>query len=173
VATGIDDIVVGGGTYNVTFTQTLPPYSLFAFSDQAAAPGQPLTGVDAGNALISFLKTQLEPDSGLVTTGPFFTVASQVDPVTGLYNLDVLEAVFEGTTLTVPGDGGVLSTFSEFQNPCIGECTVWTPVAPIAPTAAPEISPALAPAGLTLLLGTLAVLRGRRKVVNLKVGARV
>src|SRR5271156_4405475 len=57
--TGIDNVVVDGEYFNVAFsdTQNTP----FVFSSTAAGSGQPLTGVDAANALDAFYATQLGP----------------------------------------------------------------------------------------------------------------
>jgi hypothetical protein len=160
-ATGINDIVVDGDAFNVTFTHTLPSLSPFVFSNDAAAPGQPLTGVDAANALQSFLVTQLEPSPQLVAPGPSLITAFQENPTTGIISYDVANTFFNSvdvpfTPVSVAGGPGSPVSVTTLGG---GLATIWTPINAIA---APEISPASAPAGLTLLLGCLALLRGRR-----------
>jgi hypothetical protein len=51
-------------------------------------------------------------------------------------------------------------------NPSNGFQADWT-LSKVSPNAAPEIDPASAASGLTLLLGVLAVLRGRRKMQSI------
>jgi hypothetical protein len=183
VITAIDDVVVDGKAFNVTFTST--PTSTFLFSSHTAAPGQPLTGVDAANALDAFYSTQQGPvpqDDGpgifarvAGVAGPEeifnFVTAYQATSKPGIVEVDITEPFLgggyqNGPTLVAPnvGDagpvagGGPVVTELEAKNPCsFGTCLVWTPI-----KAAPEISPAPTTAALTLLLGSLVVLRGRR-----------
>jgi hypothetical protein len=168
-ATGIDNIVVDGNTFDVTFTHTLPSSPPFLVSNYASAPGQPLTGVDAANALESFLATQLEPSPNLVGGGPSIVTAFGVDPTTGVFSYDVVHTFFLSVYVpykpvsVVPDESTgpiALFTGSANGNLCPAAiCTVWTPI-----SAAPEISPASALSALTLLLGGILVLRGRRPV---------
>jgi hypothetical protein len=161
-ATGINDIVVDGDAFNVTFTHTLPSSSPFVFSNEAAAPGQPLTGVDAANALESFLATQLEPSPLLVGGGPDLVTAFQENPTTGDFTFVVASTFFNSvdvpyTPVSVAANGlGSPVSVTTFGG---GLATIWTPINAIA---APEIDPTSAASGLTLLLGGLVVLRGRR-----------
>src|SRR6516164_3446143 len=60
VITAIDDVVVGGEHFNVTFSNLMQS-TTFQFSSKTAAPGHPLTGVDAANALDAFYATQQGP----------------------------------------------------------------------------------------------------------------
>jgi hypothetical protein len=172
-ATGIDDIVVDGDAFNVAFTHTLPSSSPFVFSYDAAAPGQPLTGVDAANALQSFLRTQLEANSTLAAGGPGILTAYQYNPTTGQFLFDADSTFFSSVyspytpVSIVPNEGPYYPnlpvaayeyTVSTNSNVCpVLICTVWTP---INANAAPEISPASALSALTLLLGSILVLRG-------------
>jgi hypothetical protein len=173
--TGINDLVVDGDAFDVTFTHTLPSSSSFAFSYDAAAPGQPLTGVDAANALQSFWATQLEPSPALVGAGPVLMTAYQYDPTTGTLSFDAAATFFQSvyvpyTPVSIAPNGGGdypglpvaadQRNISAISNACLPLiCTVWTP---INANAAPEISPASALSALTLLLGSILVLRGRR-----------
>jgi hypothetical protein len=52
--TGINDLNIRGDIFDVTFTTTAPASSPFVFSNTVAAPGQPLTGIDAGDAISAF-----------------------------------------------------------------------------------------------------------------------
>jgi hypothetical protein len=177
VITGIDNIAVGGSLYDVTFSRSQD--TTFAFSNSVAGAGQALTGVDAANALNSFYGTQVPPGPGGVGPG----ILASVDGVTmEVFNLVTAYQASKTTPgavdfdLTTPflgapytpvqtapelGSGGsslVSVAHASAGNQCsAGACTVWTKVA-----AAPEISALSAPAAVTLLLGSLAVLRGRR-----------
>jgi hypothetical protein len=161
-ATGINDIVVNGDAFNVTFTKTLPSSSPFVFSQDAAAPGQPLTGVDAANALQSFLVTQLEALPQLTAPGPSIVTAFQENPTTGVISYDVANTFFNDvelpfTPVSVAGGFGAQVSVTTFSGNQLA--TIWTPINAIA---APEIDPSSAASGLTLLLGGLVVVRGRR-----------
>ena len=179
VITAIDDVVVGGEHFNVTFSNLMQG-TTFSFSSQAAAPGQHLTGVDAANALDAFYATQQGPIpqddgpgilasvDGVATNVFYIETAFKPSSSAGIFDIDITEPFlglpFPGPVLTAPdvGDslpgagGGPVVTHA--GRVCFGTCTVWTRVA------APEISPASASSGLTLLLGGLVVLRGRRRV---------
>jgi hypothetical protein len=163
--TGIDNLVVDGKDFDLTFsnTQSTP----FVFSSSAAGSGQPPTGVDAANALDAFYATQKGPipqddGPGIIAKigGADVTVfnivtASQATSTPGVVDIDITQP-FLGISL--PAGTGVMEekVDSGFVCSSFATCAVWKPVT------APEISPVSAPAGLTLLLGCLAVLRGRR-----------
>jgi hypothetical protein len=161
--TGIDDLVVGGDHFDVTFSTTQD--STFLFSSHAAAAGQPLTGVDAANALDAFYATQMGPNPQDDGPGIFARIggvdvdvlnivtASQTTGTRGVVNIDITEP-FLG--ISVPGDVAAIPVGAGFLCSSGATCTVWTPVA------APEISPASSTAALTLLLGSALVLRGGR-----------
>jgi hypothetical protein len=165
VITAIDDVVVRGDHFNVTFSNTQD--KTFAFSSFAAASGQPLTGIDAGNALDAFYATQQGPIPQDDGPGIFaqvggvdeevFNIVTAYGPAStpGVVNIDITEP-FLGITL--PAGTGVKAQQVGSGFPCssFAACTVWTPIS------APEISLVSAPSELTLLLGCLVVLRGRR-----------
>jgi hypothetical protein len=191
--TGIDNLVVDGDHFDVTFSNTPETTSPFLFSSYAAASGQPLTGVDAANALDAFYATQQGPNPQDDGPGIFAQVggvdveisslvtAYQVSSTPGVVNIDVttpfLGGGHQGPVLQAPdvGDGvpgaGAGVAVSHINNAALcgsfATCTVWTPIA------APEISPVSAPSALTLLLGCLAVLRGRRPANRVESGAPV
>ena len=174
--TGIDNVLVGGDLFNVTFSNTQS--TNFLFSSYASTAGHPLTGVDAANALDAFYSTQTGPSpqddgpgiiakvGGVDVTVFNIVTAYQATSTPGVFALDITQPFlgggYTGPTLVAPDAGDSLPfagqgpVVTHAQNICFGTCTVWTPVA------APEISPVSAPAGLTLLLGCLLVLRGRR-----------
>jgi hypothetical protein len=178
--TRIDDLVVDGDAFNVTFSNNPNTPSPFLFSSYAAASGQPLTGVDAANALDAFYATQQGPypqadgpgilaEVGGVDVEIFNLVtAYQSSSTPGIVNVDITQpflGAWLGPVLQAPdigdaspgaGAGVAVSHISSAARCSFGTCTVWTPIA------APEISPVSAPSALTLLLGCLAVLRGRR-----------
>jgi len=166
--TGIDDLVVDGNAYDLTFTHTLTP-SPFAFSYDASTPGQPVSGVDAGNALGAFYGTQGNPNPGLNYPGGYFVTAYQPSGAPGIFDYDVV-GTFTGsyTPTLVAADGGstfygpaatVFVSTLEGSSPCAAiACIHWTPIN----NSAPEISPASALSALTLLVGSILVLRGRR-----------
>jgi hypothetical protein len=165
VITAIDDVVVRGDHFNVTFSNTQD--TTFAFSSFTAASGQPLTGIDAGNALDAFYATQKGPipqDDGpgiLAKVGGVdeevlnIVTAYGAASTPGIVNIDFTQP-FLGISL--PAGTGVTAQQVGSGFPCSSSaaCTVWTPIA------APEISLVSAPSELTLLLGCLLVLRGRR-----------
>jgi hypothetical protein len=181
VITAIDDVVVGGEHFNVTFSNLMQG-TTFLFSSHASSPGQPLTGVDAANALDAFYATQHGPIpqddgpgilasvDGVVSNVFFLETAFKPSSTAGIFDIDITEPFlglpFPGPVLTAPdvGDslpgpgGGPVVTHA--GRVCFGTCTVWTPVA------APEVSPVSASSGLTLLLGSLLVLRGRRQILT-------
>ena len=177
VITAIDDVVVGGEHFNVTFSNLMQG-TTFLFSSHASAPGQPLTGVDAANALDAFYATQHGPIpqddgpgilalvDGVASNVFFIETAFKPSSTAGLFDIDITEPFlgfpYPGPVLTAPDAGDSQSGSAEVvvahaNVACVGTCTVWTRVA------APEISPASASSGLTLLLGSLVVLRGRRR----------
>jgi hypothetical protein len=176
--TGIDNVVVDGDHFNVTFSNTQD--TTFSFSSLASASGQHLTGVDAANALDAFYATQQGPIPQDDGPGIFAQVggvdqevfnlvtAYQASSTPGIFNLDVTQPFlgggYNGPTLVAPDVGdnspaaGQGPVVTHAQSICFGTCTVWTPIA------APEISLVSASSELTLLLGCLVVLRGRRPV---------
>lgn len=166
--TAIDDLAVRGDYFDVTFSNATP-VTTFAFSTSAAMPGQPLTAADAANALDAFYSTQMGPKpaddgpgilallNGVPTVVDNLITGDEKGPIAGTYNVIETEPY-----LGFPISGQPpLKTITESADPCFaGACTAWTPVA--APTAAPELSASSLPAALTLLLGSLVVLRARQ-----------
>jgi hypothetical protein len=167
--TGIDNVVVDGDHFNVTFSNTQD--STFAFSNYIAASGHPLTGVDAANALNAFYATQQGPipqDDGpgiIAKVGGvdvevlYIETAYQATGTPGIFNVDLTEPSLGfpyQTVLEANQQNSEVIAVSGVGSRCLVTCTVWTPIA------APEISSVSAPAGLTLLLGSLLVLLGRR-----------
>jgi len=178
--TAIDDLVVDGDHFNVSFSNTQD--TTFLFSSFAAASGQPLTGVDAANALDAFYATQkgLFPQDdgpgifaqigGVDVTIFNIVTAYRAASTPGVVDIDITQPFLggghQGPILTAPdiGDGlpgpgagvAVSHVGSGFLCSSFAACTVWTPIT------APEISPVSVPSELTLLLGSLLVLRGRR-----------
>ena len=179
-ATGIKALNVGGDLFDVTFTNTAPGTSPFVLSDTTAAPGQPLTGIDAGNALATFYATLPDTDRQdpgdpgplLITAlGPAGSLSATYGGATELF-----DAV--ATSVSDPSNSTPLNGVAEVSNPHpnafinaqgqnidVGNTpeiyTIWTPIATLA---APEIDPVSATSALTLLFGGLAVLRGRKRV---------
>jgi hypothetical protein len=162
--TAIDDVVVGGELFDVTFSNKQD--TTFAFSQFPSMTGHPLTGMDAADALDAFYATQKGPN--VYDEGP--GIYAQVNGVdTEVYNI----VTAFGTTKT-PGATNIDMTqpFLGLTNPnaqaleassslvcsSAATCTVWTRV----PAAAPEMSLVSRASALTMLLGSLAVLRGRR-----------
>jgi lipoprotein-anchoring transpeptidase ErfK/SrfK len=162
--TAIDNVVVGGEHFDVTFSNTQS--STFAFSQFPSMMGHPLTGIDAADALDAFYATQKGPN--IYDDGP--GIYAQVNGVdTEVYDL----VTAFGTTKT-PGITNIDTTqpFLGINYPnaqasqvstgslCSSSatCTVWTRI----PASAPEISIVSTTSALTMLLGFLAVLRGRR-----------
>jgi len=171
--TAIDDVVVGGERFDVTFSNTQS--TTFAFSQIPSITGHPLTGMDAANALDAFYATQ--KGANVFDDGP--GIYAQVNGVdTEVYNI----VTAFGTTKT-PGITNIDMTepflgiayanaqASEVSNNFMcsssATCTVWTRI----PTSAPEMSAVSTSSALIMLLGFLAVLRGRRagKTVSLGV----
>jgi len=169
--TGIDDLNVRGHLFDVSFTTTTPSSSPFVFSNEPAAPGQPLTGIDAGNAIDDFYAAIQEPSGsagwnfipgdpgpGFITAfAPAGALSSKYFGATDLW--DFAQTFVGSVVLTtgVYGNNGFAANGSEIQNYGSGDYyTTWTPVA------GPEIDPTSAGSGLLLLVGALTVLRGRR-----------
>jgi hypothetical protein len=162
--TAIDDVSVDGHLFDVTFSDTQS--NTFAFSQYQSTPGHPLTGIDAANALDAFYATQKGPNQGDDGPGIFaqvngvdtvvFNIVTAFGPTKtpGVTDIDITEP-FLG--FSYPGEAQAVAVDSQFMCSLLATCTVWTPVA-----AAPEISPVSTTSALTLLLGVLAVLRGRR-----------
>ena len=179
VITGIDNLVVGGEAYDVTFSDTTKG-SPFAFSYDATSGGAP-TGVAAANALDAFYATQQGPYpqadgpgilaqvQGLGVVEAFgFVTAYQATSTPGVVMADITQP-FLGISLPPTlvaadaGDGtsGATSVVvSHDSSKCFAICTVWTPVSA---QKAPELGTSSAIAALTLLLGGVAVLKGRRQ----------
>ena len=168
--TGIENLVVRGQLYDVTFFATTEN-SPFAFSKLAATGAQPSTVVDAANAINAFYGTQ---NVGYVAQGGTFVVGVQPTTTTFYggalpdgWNLITASPFYGYTPPNVlfaaqTGDShiGFVSLNQENieANPCsYVTCTTWTSVG------APELGGGWA-AALTLLAGTLAVgvSRGRR-----------
>lgn len=179
IITGIDGLVVDGDHFDVTFSTTQS--TTFAFSYDSAAPGQPLTGVDAANALDAFYATQHGPNPqddgpgiiarvqglGVVEVYNLVT-AYQASTTPGVVDADITEPFLGGGGVPVktvpdagdglPGPGQTVVSHDAGGSLCsFGTCTVWTRVA------APEIDPASATSAITLLFGGLTVLRGRKR----------
>jgi hypothetical protein len=168
--TGINDLKVDGNLFDVSFTTTQPASSPFVLSASAAAPGQPLTGIDAANAIGAFYGGLLPPYDGYDITGDqgpaFITAFAPAGALSAEYfgNTELLDAE---QTFVGGGSGGrvavvgsnlyVTPSGDSFINQDYGVFyTTWTPIA------APEVDPTSTASSLTLLLGALAVLRGRR-----------
>jgi lipoprotein-anchoring transpeptidase ErfK/SrfK len=161
--TAIDDVVVGGQHFDVTFSSTQD--TTFAFSQFPSTTGHSLTGIDAADALDAFYATQKGPN--LYDEGPgIYAQVSGVDTevydivtafgktkTAGITNIDITQP-FLG--LTNPNVQASQVTSGSLCSSSV-TCTVWTRI----PTAAPEISPVSAASALIMLLGFLAVLRGR------------
>jgi hypothetical protein len=161
--TAIDDVSVDGHLFDVTFSDTQS--NTFVFSQYQSTPGHPLTGIDAANALDAFYATQKGPYPQ--DDGPgIFAKVNGVDSVVfnivtayaptktpGITDIDVTEP-FLG--ISAPGETEAVAVDSRFLCSQFATCAVWTPVS------APEISLVSTTSALTLLLGSLAVLRGRR-----------
>lgn len=174
VATGLHDLVVDGSAFDVTFF-TDTEISPFLYSTVPSVLGQPITGLDAGNALQTFVNT-IDPDmTSNQLSGPFQRDESQSWIVTatspgrdGDLNLDLAQMFIGGTiplttvATTFPGGGTVVQTTSTSQqNECSRFiCTQWTPISQV--VGAPEISLSTAPAALMLLLGLFAIAKERR-----------
>jgi hypothetical protein len=167
--TGINDLKVGGHLFDVSFTATAPTSSPFVLSRTTAAPGQPLTGVDAGNAISAFYGALLPPYGGYHITGDpgaaFITAFAPAGSLSTAYFgatelWDVAETLVGGGAVPtkVFGNNGFNANNQHIVDNNGNEVyyTSWTPIA------APEIDPVSATSALTLLFGGLAVLRGRR-----------
>lgn len=174
--TGINDINVGGDLFDVTFTSTAPATSPFVVSDSTAAAGQPLTGIDAATAIWDFFAVQEPPYAGgydyADDPGPDFITAFAPAGALGSEYYGSTE-LFDLVQTTVGGgfgnpvhvgevgnnsDGRTAAGNSVITSPDPGTYyTVWTPIA------APEIDTNSTASGFALLLGGLAVLRGRRR----------
>jgi hypothetical protein len=179
VITGIDDLVVDGDHFDVTFSHAQD--STFAFSYFSSLPGQTVTGVDAANALDAFYDTQHGPipqddGPGIIAsvdgvTSVVFNIVTAVGPTSsdGVVAADITEPFLGGVNhgpISVapdagdgsPGPGQVVVSHANSAGLCsFATCTKWTLIS------APEVSPSSAISALTLLLGILVVLRGRRR----------
>jgi len=162
--TAIDDVVVGGEHFDLTFSNRLD--TTFAFSQFSSTTGHPLTGIDAADALDAFYATQKGPS--LYDEGPgIYAQVNGVDTevydivtafgktkTPGVANIDMTQP-FLGVTNP---NAQATQVSSSFMCSSGATCTVWTRI----PAAAPEISVVSTSSALTMLLGFLAVLRGRR-----------
>jgi hypothetical protein len=186
-ATGIDDLNVGGDFFDVNFTNLAPAgpapaISPFVLANTTAVPGQPLTGIDAGDAIAAFYATLQPPfgsypiggDQGpafVTAFGPAGSLSSEYTPfgqppVQELY--DIVQPNVGGSDYGNVAEAGNLVGTSYFLTAngaiAVGQgggpfYTTWVPVA-----AAPEIDLLSAMSALTLLVGGLSVLRGHRAV---------
>jgi len=181
VTTGINNLNVGGDLFNVTFTSTQPAVSPFVLSTTTAAPGQPLTGIDAGLALTAFYGAQKATAPGNYFTifagdpGPAFVTAFapagslasqfQYDPNNPVLEVaDVAQTVLAASFGQVAEEGYFSSSIHwHLINGPLPNYTTWTAVAAPAPVAAPEVDPTCAGSGLAFLIGGLAALLGRRR----------
>ena len=174
--TGIDNLKVGGDSFDVTFSNTQS--STFSFSSYASTTGQPLTGVDAANAINSFYGAQVTESgpyiSGLIngqsvlisdivtayqTSNNGLTAIDVANPFLGYAPTPVSVAVNGGDSAS----GGPVVTAS-VASPCgIATCTTWKEISgPV--VSAPELEPRSMIGVMTLLFGLLAVAqRGSRK----------
>jgi hypothetical protein len=162
--TAIDDVVVGGERFDVTFSNKQD--TTFAFSQFPSTTGHPLTGIDAAYALDAFYATQKGPNpfddgpgiyaqvNGVDTEVFDLVTAFGTTKTPGITNVDVTEP-FLG--IAAP-NAQASKVSSGFLCSSFATCTVWTRV----PAAAPEMSHVSTPSALIMLLGFLAVLRGRR-----------
>lgn len=187
-ATGINDLNVDGDLFDVSFMGTAPATSPFVLSSSTAAPGQPITGVDAAEA-ISLYYGALEPpflggypyagDQGpifITSFGPAGSLSSVFtqfgeQPVTELYDAvqtyvggdynaggnfyNVAEAGTQGNSFSDLRTASGAGPFNAESNPVL--YTTWTPIA------APEIDLSSGSTGIALLLGGIAVQRGRQQ----------
>jgi hypothetical protein len=170
VVTGIDDLNVGGDLFDVAFMSTAPVTSPFVLSDSTAGPGQPLTGIDAADA-ISEVYALLVPPFGSYPLGgdpgpafitafePAGSLSSEYFGATTLW--DVAQTIVGGTAKPgqVFGNNGFSTSPGVLSDNGGNEIyyTTWTPIA------APEIDPNATASGVALLLGGLAILRGRKQ----------
>lgn len=178
--TGINDLNVDGDLFDVTFTTTEPATSPFVLSSSTAAPGQPITGIDAADA-ISAVYGSLPPPYGgypiagdqgpviITSFGPAGSLSEEFtqfgeQPVTELYDAaqtNVGVDYHNDAEVGTPGSFALLRTASGSSpiNAVANEVayTIWTPIA------APEVDLNSAASGVALLLGGLAVLRGRKQ----------
>ncbi len=168
--TGINDLNVGGDFFDVSFTATAPTSSPFVLSQATGAAGQPLTGVDAGNAISAFYGALLPPYSGgyditgdpgaafITAFAPAGSLSTNYFGATELW--DVAETSVGGGAVptNVFGNNGFSANNKSIVSNNGNEVyyTVWTPIA------APEIDPGSTMSAMTLLFGGLVVLRGRR-----------
>ena len=166
--TGIDDLNVRGDLFDVTFTSTAPASSPFVLSSSAAAPGQPLGGIDAANAISAVYGRLSPPYGGYGFTGDpgpaFITAFAPAGTLSAAYFgakelWDVAETSVGGGPVRskVFGDNGYTSSNQHIVSNN-GSEVYYTRFTAIA---APEIDPNSAGSGLALLFGVLLVARGR------------
>ena len=167
--TPIDDIKLGGGYWDVTWSQTAPATSPFVLSTTTAKPGQPLTGIDAANALVAFYD-EIPPPVHYCCADIGEQAITAFSPAAASFPLGEAPTTPGDVASPVPGYGAYAVYTSNLSNQISdigpganeqGEYTIWTPVA--APTRAPELDATGLGSAATLLLGALAVVRGRRR----------
>ena len=168
--TPIDDIKLGGGYWDVTWSQTAPATSPFVLSTTTAKPGQPLTGIDAANALVAFYD-EIPPPVNYCCADNGYQAITAFSPgaASGLAGLapttpgDVAEPFpgYGAIALYAPNLRNQISFIGGTNGGYAGEYTIWTPVA--APTHVPELDTSGLSGAATLLLGALAVVRGRHR----------
>lgn len=159
---------LGGSTYGApvpsgtVFSSTLAAGS-FAYAGSTPSPYGSNSQVTGGEGFYSAYDIEYTPISPLFTQSSFeinntLPFTSNGLPLFGA-GATGNGAFFFGTYVTtgpgLPHDSGVQLDYSI------------TSFRQAPPTAAPEINPASALGGLTLLLGSLAVLRGRRPYANI------
>jgi hypothetical protein len=187
LTTGINDLNVGGDLFDVSFTTTQPASSPFVLSTSAALPGQPLTGIDADSAISNFYANLPPPygtgpgaypivgDQGpafITAFGPAGSASSDFFGSTQIF--DAVQSIvgggngdgFDGEVGQV-GNGQFYPPAAAAGGPLNSNYgvfyTTWTPISAIT---APEIDPASTVGALTLLLGSVVVLRGRRRGIG-------
>lgn len=167
--TGVDDLSVDGHLYDVIYTNTQPASSPFMFANNAAPPGQPLTGINAGNALSAYYGALQPPYGGYNIPGDpgpaFITAFAPSGAASAAYfGATVLWDVAEtsvgggGVPTQVFGNNGFSSNNQRIVDNNGNQIyyTKWTAIA------APELDANFVGSGLALLAGGLVVLGGRR-----------
>jgi hypothetical protein len=157
--TGIYDLVVGGDHFDVTFANTNQPPP-FQFSEYASTPGQPLTGVDAANALNEFFASiSIAQDPEIL--GPYGAYITAIGPTTGgLFGFDLTTPFIGEPYQPVSQAVGSIQAVTGIPSQPSSN-TIWVPIS--APVAAPEIDGSSAVTALTLLCGGALVLTGSRR----------
>jgi len=170
--TPIDDIKLGGGYWDVTWSTTQPATSPFVLSTTTAKPGQPLTGIDAANALDAFYDRIPRPtgyccndvgEQAITAFGPGGP-GVYLGPNSLSYAADVASPYpgYGATAEYVGHLGNQIGWIGPGANSA-GEYTIWTPVA--APTHVPELDATGLGGAAAMLAFGIALLRGRRRAV--------